>query len=146
MTACFDTSALIPLIIEEPSSAVCERAWEAARTIVASSLAYVEGHAALAQAQRLGRLTEAQFRIAAASFDDLWDQVTTISPSEPLIRRAAALSAAHGLRGYDAVHCATALAARSDELFAVSGDRALLDAWHEHGIATVDVNRPTGRS
>lgn len=141
MTAYFDTSALIPLLVDEPGSRVCEKAWHAARTVVASDLAYVEVHTALAQAQRMGRVTETQHGEALASFERLWNQLATIAPSEAIIRHAASLGAEHALRGYDAVHCATALAIRSEELFAISGDRALLEAWRRSGIPTVDTGQ-----
>lgn len=144
MTAYFDTSALIPLIIDEPSSAICERAWRAARRVASSTLAYVEARAALAQARRLGRLSDEQHDEATSGFDDLWAQIATITPAPPLLRHAANLSGSHALRGYDAVHCASALALRDSELFAVSGDHALLGAWRDLGLTTVDINGLAG--
>ena len=45
-----------------------------------------------------------------------------------------------GLRGYVAVHCASAEAVNDADLVAAAGDRQLLDAWQQMGIATVDVN------
>src|SRR5699024_3322204 len=141
VTAYFDTSALVPLVIAEPSSLVCERAWSAAHTITASSLAYVEVHTALAQAERQGRIAHVQRVEAGNSFEDLWTQVTTVTPSDEILHHAVQLGVEFALRGYDAVHCATAMSIASDELFAVSGDGALLDAWHQLGLATVDTNR-----
>ncbi|MGO1855419.1 MAG: type II toxin-antitoxin system VapC family toxin [Microbacteriaceae bacterium] len=140
MTAYFDTSALVPLVIEEPSSAVCERAWHAAGTVATSTLAYVETHTALAQARRLDRLTDTQLRRATEAFETVWNQVVSVSPSDDIIRMAATLGAEHALRGYDAVHCATALAAMQVPHFAVSGDRALVSAWSQLGLTTVDAN------
>lgn len=141
MTAYFDTSALVPLVIEEPSSAVRERAWHAAGTVATSALAYVEVHTALAQARRLDRLTDAQLRQATESFESVWNQVVSVSPSDEIIRMAATLGAEHALRGYDAVHCATALATVQEPYFAVSGDRALVSAWSQLGLTTVDANQ-----
>ena len=57
-----DTSALVPLIISEPTSTAAQRLWDAAGRVVATPLVYVEAHSALAQAQRLGRITLAQLR------------------------------------------------------------------------------------
>ncbi|AGJ78453.1 PilT domain-containing protein [Cutibacterium avidum] len=42
------------------------------------------------------------------------------------------------LRGYDSVHCAAALSVCEDDSVAVPGDRALLTAWHDLGLNTVD--------
>jgi len=144
VTAYFDTSALVPLVIAEPSSAICERAWNAARNIAASSLTYVEVHTALAQAERQGRITDAQLAQASAAFEDVWEQVTVVAPADAIIRCAARLGAEFALRGYDAVHCATAMSMSAEQFFAVTGDRALLDAWRTLGLATVDTNQDIG--
>jgi len=141
MTAYFDTSALIPLIIKEPSSATSLRAWDAADTVASSALTYVEAHTSFARAQRMGRLTEEQLDRALVRFDRLWRQVAVLSPTDAIVREAALLGRRHALRGYDAVHCASVLAARDESTYAVSGDRALLEAWHELGVVTVDANQ-----
>ena len=141
MTAYFDTSALIPLIIKEPSSAICLSAWDAAGTVASSALAYVEAHTSFARAQRMGRLTEEQLDGALGRFDHLWRQVVALTPTDAILGEAALLGRRHALRGYDAVHCASALAAHDESIYAVSGDQALLEAWHELGVVTVDANQ-----
>ena len=134
MLAYFDTSALVPLIIREPATSRCRTAWSAATGIVTSDLAYVEAHAALAQAHRLG-LGPAR---PVAVFESLWSGIARVAVSETILRDAARLTRTHALRGYDAVHAASALASASEDFVAVSGDTALLRAWSTIGIATVD--------
>ncbi|MFT4136042.1 type II toxin-antitoxin system VapC family toxin [Microbacterium sp.] len=138
MIVFLDTSAIVPLLVEESTSARCERLWRDADGIAASALAYVEVHTALAQAARQGRLSAAALEQVCESFEELWDQIVAITPSDGIIRSAARLGARHALRGYDAVQCATALAAASDDFVAVSGDRDLLRAWTDLGLVTVD--------
>lgn len=138
MTAYFDTSALVPLVLAEPSTAVSRRAWYETDSVASSSLAYVEVHTALAQANRMSRMTDTEHGMATRAFEALWAQITPIAPVEEIIRDAARLGTAHALRGYDAVHCATAFAIASSDLVAVSGDQDLLRAWDALGIATVD--------
>jgi predicted nucleic acid-binding protein len=140
--AYFDTSALVPVLVQEPASQVCRELWEAADGIVASQLAYVEAAAALAQGTRLGRLTAQMQRRALGGLEDLWQQMSVLALDHPLAVRAAQLADQFALRGYDAVHCASAEAVMDPELVAVSGDSQLLHAWHGLGIATVDVNQP----
>jgi uncharacterized protein len=53
-------------------------------------------------------------------------------------RSSSAAAHRHGLRGYDAVHCAAALAVTEDDVVAASGDRDLLAAWRADGLAVVD--------
>lgn len=52
----FDASALLPLIIEEPSSTDASRPWDEAKAVVSSLPVYAKGRAALAVACRTGRL------------------------------------------------------------------------------------------
>ncbi len=56
MIAYFDTSALLPLLVEEPGSVRAGEVWDGAERMVTARVAYPEGRAALARARRLGRL------------------------------------------------------------------------------------------
>jgi hypothetical protein len=83
--------------------------WLAAEPGRTAELTYVEAAAALARAQRTGRLTPAQHGETLHRWDDLWDQVVVLPVDTALVRSAASLAAIHGLRGHDAVHCAAAV-------------------------------------
>jgi predicted nucleic acid-binding protein len=139
MIAFLDTSAIVPLLIEEGSSQFCRRVWDAADAVVCSQLAYVEAAAALSGATRLGRVTVDERTEALARLDRTWEEVDVMAADEPLIREAAALTLDFPLRGSDAVHCAAALRLADLEVTAVSGDHALLAAWSTAGIATIDI-------
>lgn len=139
MIAYFDTSALVPLLIDEPGSVVAGQIWDEAQRIVAIPLLYAEGRAALAQAQRMGRITQRQLRAAVDELDEVYSQIDVVSIDEPLVRRAGELAEAHGLRGYDAVHLAAAVRAADDDLVVVAGDRALLTATAAVGLAVARV-------
>lgn len=140
MIAYLDTSALVPLLIEEPSSNACRRLWDDADDLVSSRLGYVETAAALAQAERLGRLTSTQQRSALRGLDELWSQVQIAEIDQTLVERAAHLARQFALRGYDAVHAASAEVINGESLVAGSGDRQLLEAWQRLGITTYDTN------
>ena len=58
-----------------------------------------------------------------------------------LVARAATLADQFDLRGYDAVHCASAELINDDELVAVTGDRHLLTAWRGLGLTTYDTTQ-----
>jgi predicted nucleic acid-binding protein len=98
----------------------------------------VEAAAALAQAERLGRLTPKDHAGSLTRLDDLWDQINVVEVDDVLIRQAAGLAARFGLRGYDAVHCASAEQLTDQDLVAATGDGQLLDAWNRLGVATFD--------
>jgi predicted nucleic acid-binding protein len=55
-------------------------------------------------------------------------------------KRAATLSRRFALRGYDAVHCASAERINDDDVVAAAGDGKLLQAWSKLGLATFDAN------
>jgi hypothetical protein len=54
------------------------------------------------------------------------------------------LAAWQSLRGFDALHCAAAEQIADHDVIAVSGDRAMLAACRELGLATADVNDAGG--
>jgi uncharacterized protein len=68
-----DTSAVVPLIVKETSSGACRRFWDDADDLVTSRLTYVEAAAALAQAQRLGRLAPRAHRRGVSLLEEAVD-------------------------------------------------------------------------
>lgn len=135
----------MPLLVSEPTSEACRRFWNDADTAISCRLLYVEAAAALAQARRMGRLTAREQTACLVRFEDLWEQIDVIEIDDALTRRAAALADHFRLRGYDAVHCASAEQIAAPDLVAATGDGQLLDAWHRLGIATYDPAAGTDR-
>ncbi len=143
MIVYFDTSAIVPVVIEEPSSVVATRLWDEADRVVSSRLVYAEGRAALAMAHRLDRIDEQGLRRAVDDFESLHDQLDMIEVTEDLIREAGGLAEQLSLRGYDAVHLASARLVNDPEMVLAAGDQSLLTAARAMGIATADL---TGQS
>ena len=135
MIVYFDTSAIIPLIIDEPSSPLCERFWNDATQAVSSRLLYVEARAALAKGQRLGRLSPEQLASSVESLDEITAAIASVEVTENLVRTAGQLASEQGLRCYDAVHLAAALAVADTDTVFVGGDRELLTAATRLGLA-----------
>src|SRR3954447_16865656 len=135
-----DTSAIVPLLIDEPSSVLCRRIWEAADAVFCCRLGYVEAAAALARAVRLGRVAAARHADALDRLDQAWARLSVLPIDEALVREAAALTMSHSLRGYDAVHCAAALRLADLEPTAASGDQDLLTAWRKEGFQVVNTH------
>jgi hypothetical protein len=140
--AYFDTSALIPLLIEEPTSALCTRLWNDSSRVVSARLLYPEGRAALSRAQRLGRLSSQQLTAAVIEFDSIVAEVDHIELTPALAAYAGQLAQEHALRGYDAVHLASALAVSDTDVIFVTGDGALAAAA---GVAGLAVSLLSGR-
>ena len=145
MIGYFDTSAVVPLVIAEESSVHCADIWQACDVRISSMLVVAEAYAALAQALRLGRLTQEQHDKASKLLGLRIEELDLVVPSREIVDSAAELARTYALRGYDAVHAATALALSSPDLVVISGDRALLDAIASLGASIVDINAVTGQ-
>ena len=139
MIAYFDTSALVPLLIDEPGSEPAGRLWDGADRIVSVRVVYPEARAALAQAQRLGRVTAQQLRSAVDDLDQRCEQIDLFDVDSALAPRAGDLAEHHALRGYDAIHLAAAHRVSDAELVVVAGDRSLLAAAAADGLATASI-------
>jgi uncharacterized protein len=82
---------------------------EEAQAIGTSIASRPEVTAALAKAARVGMITREVASSAVQVFNSDWQHLIRVQCGEPVAARAAALAWEHGLRGYDAVHLATAL-------------------------------------
>ena len=139
MIGYFDTSAIIPLIVDEPGSSICERFWNDATQAVSSRLLYVEARAALARAQRLGRLSHEDLALCVESLSGIISEIASVEVTEDFVRTAGRLAEQEGLRGYDAVHLAAALVIADIDTVFVSGDRGLLAAATRAGLAVAPI-------
>jgi predicted nucleic acid-binding protein len=136
MIVYFDTSAFVPLLVEEASSSAFGELWSAADTVISTRLLYVETSSALVRARAAGRLTAGRVAEALALLETAWDGFRVLELDDALMRRAARLAAQFRLRGCDSVHCAAAELLGGDEIVAASADAKLLAAWRSLGLAT----------
>jgi hypothetical protein len=135
----FDTSAVLPIVIEEPSSQIASRLWGEADRVVSSRLVYPEGRAALAMAFRMNRIDELELHAVISEFEVLYTQLDIVEVTKELVRSAGAMAQQSGLRGYDAVHLASLQAVGDSELVLAAGDQNLVDAAQVLGIATANL-------
>jgi uncharacterized protein len=137
-----DTSAFVAIIVDEPGTSAAREFWLEADDVVSSRLIVAEAAAALAVAHRVGRLTRKEYARARRVAGALLAELDLVEPDEGVVGRAAELAHACPLRGYDAVHCASAESIGDHDLVAATGDRDLLVAWSALGIVTFDPNSP----
>jgi len=135
LIAYFDTSAVVPLLVDEAGSEQAARLWEEAERVATARLLYAEARAALALANRMDRIDNRALRRSVAELERLYQQMDKVETSEAVVRRAGALAETHGLRGYDAVHLASAEALAGAEAVFVAGDRPLCRAATAIGLA-----------
>ncbi len=139
MIAYFDTSAIVPLLIAETGSRVAGEVWDSADRIVSIRLVYPEAHAALAQAQRLDRVSARDLRRAVSELDARFEEMDLVEIDDVLAHLAGEKAEAHGLRGYDAVHLAAALRVHDPDVVLIAGDRALVGAANSEGLAVAQL-------
>jgi predicted nucleic acid-binding protein len=120
--------------VVEDGSELAAELWGGTYPAVSSILAYPEGRAALAAARRLHRLGEEEHREALAAFEELCADLVTVGVDQELAARAGAHAEELGLRGYDAVHLATALELGDEEIVLVTWDRDLAQAAARVGL------------
>lgn len=131
----WDASALLPLVVAEPSS---DRLRRLARgsDIVTWCLSSVEIGSALERRARAGALVGAERRLALDTLQELsaaWTEITAISAVR---ERALRLLAVHPLRAADALQLAAALVAAADRPTGhefVCADERLADAAAREG-------------
>lgn len=132
----YDTSALIKILIDERGSELARKLWATAYPAASSILAYPEGRAALATARRAGRLRGQSYERSLRTFEGIHEALVSIGVGEQLAKAAGRHATEFGLRGYDAVHLATALALGEEEVVFVTWDEGLARAAESAGLAT----------
>ena len=123
-----DTSALVKLYVEEPLSQELSYAVDEAEAVATSLLAYTEAIAAFARARREVWLSPQEYRRVVDAFEEDWSRYITVEVTDRLVKTAGHLAASRALRGYDALHLASALSLRErvpSSMMFVAVDRAL---------------------
>lgn len=110
MIVYLDASALVKRYVAEAGSPEVEALINEAQAIGTAVISRAEVAAALARAARSGLVTSEAATKALQAFNADWEHLVRLQLGEPLAARAAALAWEHGLRGFDAVHLASALA------------------------------------
>lgn len=137
MNVYFETSALVKLFLEEPGAEDARDLWDEADLISVSMIAYPEARSALASARRDRRLSVAELEIAKRRLSRLWSQAQVIDFDEPVSLSAGDAAEGFALRGYDAVHFATAVSLQDESLVVATWDNDLRDACLAVGLLVV---------
>ncbi len=129
-------------MVDEPGSDQAGALWDSAARVATSLLGYAEGRAALAAARRARRLTARSHARALAEFEGRWSEVFRVGVDDGCVQAAGALAELHALRGYDAIHLASAIALGPD-VAVVTWDQALHTAAADEDllVAPAALNR-----
>ena len=135
-TLYFETSAFVKLLIEEAGSHTALQAWHSGFPLTASSLLFVETRATLAAAHRGRRMTSEALGHAKWNLAALRRNINEVEVDTSVLDQAEELTEEQALRGYDAVHLASALYAETEVLVTAGTD--LIEAAERCGLTVVD--------
>ncbi len=151
MLYCFDSSAVVKRYATERGSAWVRSIVpsDAENTIYLGQVGIVEIAAALSRKVRTQELSHDEYEAALWLFlMDVRNEEYVVTPlSDYIVELAVNLTRRHPLRGYDAVHLATAIALNNalmsaglSKLVFLAADARLCDAARGEGLATENPN------
>ncbi|MGH2354592.1 MAG: type II toxin-antitoxin system VapC family toxin [Chloroflexota bacterium] len=104
-----DTSSLVKPYLNEAGGDIVRSQADQADLVAMSIVAYPEARATFARRLREGLLTEAEYETVLGDFERDWEQRSSIDVTMAVARAAGELAEKHALRGFDAIHLASAL-------------------------------------
>jgi len=104
-----DTSSLVKLYVEEDGSTKVDDLVKSSEVAATSIVAYAEARAAFSRRYREKAFTKAEHSRIKTFFDKDWRDFLVLDITDEMIRRAGDLAEKHALRGFDAIHLASAL-------------------------------------
>jgi uncharacterized protein len=109
-----DTSSLVKLYVSEKETPATKQLVGAMEVIATSRLAYVEARAAFARKRRERGVGPKDYRNIVQNLDNDRESYFVVDISDTLVKMAGQLAEKHALRGYDAIHLASALTLRRE--------------------------------
>jgi predicted nucleic acid-binding protein len=142
-----DASALVKRYLEERGSRETVELTSQAEMTATSIISRAEVAAGLAKAVRARLVTDDVAKRARRSFAGDWPDLLRVPLTEALVERAEALAWEHGLRGYDAVHLASALTwqgSAGEAIVLATFDQQLWEAAKRTGLEPWPQELPGG--
>lgn len=133
----YDTSALIKRYVEEDGSKEVDHLWEGGTAIITSTVAFAEIMAAFSRKYREGILSRADYLKTISEFKNEYSKLILVSMNPDLNQVIEKLLFKHPLRGFDAIHLASALLIQKEGPLTVRFvcfDRQLNKAAVEEGL------------
>ena len=139
-----DTSALIKRFVTERGSAVVQAIVTRNGTVATAKIAYAEVYAGLTRRQREGHLPDRQYVSACRQFESDWRAYVRVDLRDDVLLLARDLIQRHPLRGFDAIHLASALSLKSglgEQITFAAADERLLRAAEAEGLRHLNVEK-----
>jgi predicted nucleic acid-binding protein len=108
-----DSSSILKLFLDEPGSGTARNLVTMADSLVTSIVAWPEIRAGLARASRDHRISPAEYdQTLALLSNDIWPRFEVVGLEDSLAFQAGNLATEYFLRGFDAIHLASAITLR----------------------------------
>ncbi len=140
-----DTSALVKRYVAEAGSKDVAELLNSSAFQAVSIVTEAELPAALGRAWRVGAITELEGQTALGAWEKDRGDLLWIQLPQSMASHGGQLAWRDGLRGYDAIHLATALwwqANLQESLVVATYDRLLWRAVRKHGLDTFPIQEP----
>lgn len=140
-----DTSTLVKRYVAEAGSKDVAELLKEAEYQAASVVTEAELPAALGRAWRVGAISERDAQAALRAWEKDREDLLWIQLPQNIARHGGQLAWQDGLRGYDAMHLATALwwqANLGEPLVVATYDRELWRAARKHGLGVFPAQEP----
>jgi uncharacterized protein len=137
-----DTSAILKRYFQEPFSENVSSKWKQSKAIVTSSVAYAETMATIHRKKRESNLDNKAIRKTIQIFQMDWNGFIRVEVTDDLNEYIDNLVQKHFLRGFDAIHLASALVINekfSRNFFFACFDQRLNQAARSEGLESFDL-------
>jgi predicted nucleic acid-binding protein len=145
----FDTSALIKRFVAEKGTALVQRVMAKESLVATATVAYAEIYAGLTRKYRDDHLSRAEYTLVCKKFERDWPAYIRVELRDEILQLSRELIQRHPLRGFDAIHLASALSLKTnldgDVTFAAADER-LLRAASAEDLEVLDVETTGGSS
>lgn len=108
-----DTSALIKRFVAEKGSPLIQTIVTQKGPVATAKIAYAEVYAGLTRKHREGHLSDASYALSCRQFESDWGAYIRIDLRDEILLMARDLIQRYPLRGFDAIHLASALSLKS---------------------------------
>jgi uncharacterized protein len=135
-----DTSALVKKYFKEKNTAEVISAWKSSLGIATSAVAYAELLAAVYRKNNETRIKKSVFANVLRLFHEDWSTFIIVEVDNRMNETIHKIIADHGLRGFDAIHLASALtigSAVADSFVFACYDERLKRAAQAEGLETL---------
>lgn len=137
-----DTSALIKRFVVEKGSPLIQTIVTRKGPIATAKIAYAEVYAGLTRKHREGHLSASQYALACRQFERDWQAYIRVDLRDEILLLARDLIQQHPLRGFDAIHLASALSLKSalgEEITFAAADARLLRVAEAERLQALNV-------